>query len=134
MVQILTDKTKLDVDLIHKFLSEESYWALGRSIEKVKCSIENSLCFGVYEKEKQVGFARVVSDYSTFAWILDVFILEDHRSKGYGKMLMEAIKSHEKLQNLQRWGLATNDAHSLYKQFGFSSLSKPQNMMEITQK
>lgn len=133
MILVSTDKFKLDIDLIHNFLSQESYWAQERSLEKIKCSIENSLCFGVYENDKQVGFARVVSDYAIFAWILDVFILKECRGKGYGKILMRTIMSHEKLQNLQRWGLGTDDAHGLYKQFGFSSLSKPQNMMEITQ-
>lgn len=130
-IQISTDKTKLDIPLIYKFLSEESYWAKGRSLEIVKRSIENSLCFGVYLESKQIGFARVVSDFAIFAWIMDVFILPENRGKGFGKKLMAAIMAHEKLQNLHRWGLGTNDAHGLYLQFGFKPLQKPQNMMEI---
>jgi GNAT superfamily N-acetyltransferase len=134
MVQISTDKEKLDIDSIHRFLSEDSYWAKGRSLETIKLSIENSLCFGVYVGDKQVGFARVITDYAIFAWVLDVFILDEYRGKGYGKMLMGAIVGHDKLQNLKRWGLGTDDAHGLYKQFGFTPLSKPGNMMEIKKK
>ena len=130
MIQISTDKTRLDIDLIHQYLSKESYWAIGRDIEIVKRSIDNSLCFGLYIDDKQIGFARVVTDYAIFAWIMDVFILKDYRANGYGKKLMNAIMTHEKLQNLQRWGLGTEDAHGLYEQFGFKPLSKPQNMME----
>ena len=131
MIQISTDKTKLDIDLIHEYLSKESYWAKGRDIEIVKRSIDNSLCFGLYYKDKQIGFVRVVTDFAVFAWIMDVFILKDYRGKGFGKKLMSAIMTHDKLQNLQRWGLGTDDAHGLYEQFGFKPLSKPQNMMEI---
>ena len=134
MIQISTDKKRLDMDLIYKFLSEESYWAKNRDIETIKRSVENSLCFGVYDGNRQIGFARVVSDFAVFAWILDVFILKEYRGKGYGKTLMNAIMNHEKLQNLQRWGLGTDDAHGLYEQFGFTPLKKPQNMMEITRK
>jgi GNAT superfamily N-acetyltransferase len=132
MIQISTDKTRLDIDLIHGFLSKESYWAKDRDTEIVKRSIENSLCFGLFIEDKQIGFARVVTDYAVFAWILDVFILKEYRSRGYGKMLMSAIMTHDKLQKLQRWGLGTDDAHGLYEQFGFKLLRKPQNMMEIT--
>ncbi|NJN25980.1 MAG: GNAT family N-acetyltransferase [Cyclobacteriaceae bacterium] len=131
MVQISTEKTKLNIDLIHNYLSKESYWAIGRDIETVKRSIDNSLSFGLYIDNNQIGFARVVTDYAVFAWIMDVFILKDYRGNGYGKKLMNAIMTHEELQNLQRWGLGTDDAHGLYEQFGFKPLSKPQNMMEI---
>ncbi|WP_167611962.1 GNAT family N-acetyltransferase [Maribellus sediminis] len=131
MLEISTDKTRLDIELIHNYLSNESYWAKGRTMETVRRSIEHSLCFGVYTDNQQIGFARVISDYAIFAWILDVFILEKHRGKGYSKLLMKAIMTHEQLQNLQRWGLGTDDAHGLYAQFGFTALSKPQNMMEI---
>ncbi|MDX8340824.1 GNAT family N-acetyltransferase [Draconibacterium sp. IB214405] len=131
MLQVSTDKTKLDIKLIHDYLSKESYWAVGRNIEVVQRSIENSLCFGLYIDNKQIGFARVVTDYAVFAWIMDVFILKDYQGNGYGKKLMHAIMTHEKLQNLQRWGLGTDDAHGLYEQFGFKPLEKPQNMMEI---
>lgn len=118
--------------MIYQYLSKESYWAKGRDIDIVKRSIENSLCFGVYNNGKQIGFARVITDYSVFAWLLDVFILEKYRDKGYSKELMSAIMAHDKLQNLQRWGLGTDDAHGLYVQFGFKSLRKPQNIMEIS--
>lgn len=132
MIQISTDKKKLNIELIYQYLSKESYWAKGRDIDIVKRSIENSLCFGVYNNGKQIGFARVITDYSVFAWLLDVFILEKYRGKGYSKELMSAIMAHDKLQNLQRWGLGTDDAHGLYKQFGFKSLRKSQNIMEIS--
>ena len=131
MIQISTDKSRLDIELIHNYLSNESYWAKGRSIEKVKLSIENSICFGVYLDEAQIGFARVVTDYAVFAWILDVFILKDFQGRGYGKKLMNTIMTQNNLQNLLRWGLGTDDAHGLYEQYGFKPLRKPQNMMEI---
>ena len=134
MIQVSTEKTRLNINMIHQYLSTESYWAKDRNIEIVKRSVENSLCFGLYSDDQQIGFARVVTDYAVFAWIMDVFILKAYRGNGYGKMLMHAIMTHEKLQNLQRWGLGTDDAHGLYQQFGFTSLSKPQNMMEITRK
>jgi GNAT superfamily N-acetyltransferase len=131
MIQISTDKSRLDIELIHNYLSNESYWAKGRSIEKVKLSIENSICFGVYLDEAQIGFARVVTDYAVFAWILDVFILKNFQGRGYGKKLMNTIMNQNNLQNLLRWGLGTDDAHGLYEQYGFKPLKKPQNMMEI---
>lgn len=131
---ISTDKSKLDIQLIHHYLSEQSYWARGRSFETVLKSIENSLCFGVYYGEQQIGFARVVSDFAVFAWIMDVFILNDYQKRGLGKKLINTIMKHEKLQNLQRWGLATNDAHGLYAKFGFKALAKPECMMEISNK
>jgi GNAT superfamily N-acetyltransferase len=131
MVLISTDKSRLDIELIHNYLSNESYWAKDRSIAKVKLSIENSICFGVYLDEAQIGFARVVTDYAVFAWILDVFILKDFQGRGYGKKLMNTIMTQNNLQNLLRWGLGTDDAHGLYEQYGFKPLRKPQNMMEI---
>ncbi|WP_321368794.1 GNAT family N-acetyltransferase [uncultured Draconibacterium sp.] len=134
MIEISTDKQKLDIQIIHNYLSKESYWAKGRSMETVQRSIDNSLCFGVYTENKQVGFARVVTDYAVFAWLLDVFILPEYQGKGYGKKLMQTIMTHEKLQGLRRWGLGTDDAHELYKQFGFTPLNKPENMMEILNK
>nr|WP_319270761.1 GNAT family N-acetyltransferase [uncultured Draconibacterium sp.] len=134
MIEISTDKQKLDIQLIHNYLSNESYWAKGRSLETVQRSIENSLCFGVYTENSQVGFARVITDYAVFAWLLDVFILPEYQGKGYGKKLVKAIITHPDLQGLRRWGLGTDDAHELYKQFGFTSLQKPENMMEILNK
>jgi GNAT superfamily N-acetyltransferase len=128
---ISTDKSKLDLELIHRFLTNDSYWAKGRSKEVVKRSIENSLCFGVFKAKEQVGFARVVTDYAVFAWILDLFILRNYRKKGLGKLLVESIMKHAELQKLQRWGLATDDAHGLYEQYGFKIVSKPNLFMEI---
>ncbi len=128
---ISTNKSKLDIPLIHSFLTNESYWAKGRSLDTVRKTIENSLCFGVYKEDEQVGFARVVTDYAVFAWIMDVFILPEYRKLGLGKKLMEAIMSHEYLRNLYRWGLATEDAHSLYEKYGFRQIKKPGIFMEI---
>jgi len=131
MIEISTDKSKLNIDTIYNYLSKESYWAQNRSIETIKKSIENSLCFGVYLNNNQIGFARIVTDCAIFAWVMDVFILPEYQGKGYGKQLMNTIMSHEQLQNLKRWGLNTNDAHGLYSQFGFKPLSNPSIMMEL---
>jgi GNAT superfamily N-acetyltransferase len=128
---VSTDKSKLDLELIHRFLNKDSYWARGRSKEVVRKSIENSLCFGVFNEKDQVGFARVVTDYAVFAWILDLFILNAFRKKGLGKLLVESIMNHTELQKLQRWGLTTEDAHGLYEQYGFKIISKPNLFMEI---
>ena len=125
-----TDKSKLQLEIIHHYLSEKSYWAKGRSMKKIKTSIENSECFGIYNKEKQVGFARVVSDFAIYGYILDVFVLEDERGKGLGKWLMHCIMNHPKLTEIHRWMLGTEDAHGLYKQFGFTPLKKVQIHME----
>ena len=127
---ISTDKSKLNITLIHEFLDKKSYWANGRSLAAIKKSIDNSLCFGVYLNDKQVGFARVITDYAVFAYILDVFILEEHRKQGLGKLLMKKITEYPELQCLKRWGLATNDAHELYRKYGFKNLSHPEYMME----
>jgi GNAT superfamily N-acetyltransferase len=127
---ITTDRSRLDVALIHKFLSNESYWAGERSIEVVKRSIDNSLCFGIYRKTEQVGFARVVTDFATFAWLADVFIVPEHRGHGLAKWLMEVILAHPELQGFRRWVLATKDAHSLYARFGFIPLHRPERWME----
>lgn len=128
---ISTDKARLDVELIHAFLSQHAYWALGRPREVVQRSIENSLCFGVYDQEQQVGFARVVTDYATFAWLCDVFILETHRGRGLGKRLVENIVAHPALRGLRRLLLATRDAHELYRRHGgFEALQAPDRWME----
>ena len=126
---ISTDRKRLDLDIVHGFLTE-SYWAGGISREVVTRSIENSLCFGVYGDGKQVGFARVISDYATYAYIGDVFVLESHRGHGLGKWLMECIMGHPRLQGLRRWSLATMDAHGLYTKFGFTPLKVPERHME----
>lgn len=126
---ISTDKSLLDLGVIHGFLNA-SYWAAGRSVETIRRSIENSLPFGVYKGAKQVGFARVITDYATFAWIADVFILDEHQGKGLGKWLMEVIIAHPELQGFRRWVLATKDAHELYRKFGFNELRLPERWME----
>ena len=125
---ISTDKSKLDLSVIHGFLST-SYWAEDIPMEIVKKAIENSLCFGVYNKNKLLGFARVISDYSTFAYLADVFIIEEERGKGLSKWLMECILKHQQLQGLRNFCLLTRDAHSLYEPFGFKNILKPQNFM-----
>ena len=131
MITISTDKTKLDLNTIHTYLSKESYWAKNIPIETVKRSIENSICFGVYDDEAQIGFARIISDQATFAYLADVFILTNYRGKGLSKQLMEYIIAFPQLQGLRRWVLATSDAHGLYKQFGFTMLGSPDSFMEI---
>lgn len=115
---ISTDINRMDVDLIHAFLSQ-SYWSKGIPRETVESAINHSLCFGVFEKNAQVGFARVITDYTTFGYIADVFILQKARGKGLGKMLIQEILAYPSLQRLRRWTLATRDAHELYAQFGF---------------
>ena len=128
-----TDRSKLDISMIEDFLSNRSYWAKGRSREKIVKSIENSMCFGVYtDVGQQVGFARVLSDFAVFAWIMDLFILEDFRKQGLGVLLMRAIMEHPDLQGLERWGLGTKDAHGLYEKFGFRKLKTPETKMERT--
>ena len=127
---ISTDKSQLDVALIHRFISQESYWAQNIPLDVVQRSIDNSLCFGVYHGDRQVGFARVITDQATFAYLADVFILPEHRGKGLSKQLMATISNWPTLQNLRRWVLATQDAHALYQQFGFTALDKPEIFMQ----
>ncbi|MBI1213236.1 MAG: GNAT family N-acetyltransferase [Alphaproteobacteria bacterium] len=128
--EISTDAQRLDLDVIHGFLST-SYWSPGIPREVVERAIANSLCFGVYAQDGgQVGFARLVTDRATFAYLADVFVLEEHRGKGVSKRLMEAIVAHPELQGLRRWTLATRDAHSLYARYGFTPIAKPDRMME----
>jgi len=126
---ISTDRQQLDLDVVHGFLTD-CYWAKGISREIVARSIENSLCFGLYADRKQIGFARVISDCATYAYIGDVFVLESFRGRGLGKWMMECIMQHPGLQGLRRWSLVTRDGHGLYSQFGFEPLKKPQNYME----
>ncbi len=127
---VSTDPARLDLDFIHGYLTR-SYWSEGISREIVEGGIANSLCFGVYEGDRQVGFARVVTDYATFAYLADVFIIESHRGKGLSKFLMECIVNDSRLQGFRRWILGTRDAHSLYEQYGFKPLAKPDRFMEI---
>src|SRR6266513_3916023 len=127
---ISTDNNRLDIRIIHTFISNQSYWAQGRSLETVQRSLDNSLNFGLYKNDLQVGFARVVTDYATFAWIADVFVLPEYRGQGLSKWLLEVILSHPELQGFRRWVLATKDAHNLYEQFGFIPLHRPERWME----
>jgi GNAT superfamily N-acetyltransferase len=128
---ISTDKSRLDIHYIHDYLSKQSYWAENVPLSVVKKSVEGSLCFGIYTWEKQIGFARVITDSASFAYLADVFVDQECRGKGLGKWLMEVILSHPDLQGLRRFVLATRDAHGLYEQFGFSSLSFPERWMHI---
>ncbi|WP_405204963.1 GNAT family N-acetyltransferase [Aquimarina sp. LLG6339-5] len=127
-VIISTEKSELDIDFIHQFLTD-TYWAKGRTKQEVITSIEHCLTFGVYINDKQIGFARVLTDYTVFGYLMDVFIAENHRGKGYSKKLIETIMEYPDLQKVHRWMLATADAHGLYKQFGFDALSNPDMMM-----
>lgn len=127
---ISTDKIKLDLGMIHDYLSRHSYWAQGRPLEIVRDSIEHSLCFGVYQSDQQVGFARVVTDYATFAWLCDVFILASHRGIGLGKWLVECVTVHPLLEELKLFILATRDAHELYRRYGgFEGLQMSEKWM-----
>ena len=131
MAEISTEKSRLDVTFIHRFLSEESYWAAGIPLELVLAAIENSLCFGAYDGGAQVGFARVITDYATFGYVADVFVAASHRGAGVGSELMAAITAHPALQRLRRWHLVTRDAQRLYARFGFQPLRAPERHMEI---
>ena len=131
-LEISTDRDRLDVDLIHRFLTEEAYWARNRTLEQTTTAIQNSLCFGAYLDGRLVGFGRVVSDFATFAYVGDVFVLDEFRGHGISKSLMQAMIDHPQLQGLRRWVLATKDAHGLYEQFEFSTLRFPDRWMERT--
>jgi GNAT superfamily N-acetyltransferase len=126
-----TDPALLDVSLIHAFLSEESYWAPGIPREVVERSFKNSLCFGLYEESRQIGFARFVTDRATFAWLADVFVIDAYRGQGLGKWMVESLLQHPDLQGLRRLLLGTRDAHSLYARFGFKPLAEPSRFQEI---
>ena len=130
---ISTSRERLDLDVVHGFLTN-CYWAKGIPREVVARSIEHALCFGIYDGEgAQIGFARVISDFSTIAYVGDVFVLETHRGRGLGKWLMQCIIEHPALQNLRRWILTTRDAHGLYSQFGFTPVKAPERFMELHQ-
>jgi GNAT superfamily N-acetyltransferase len=126
-----TEKSQLQFDAIHSYLSGESYWGANRSRAQTETAIKNSLCFGVYSADKQIGFARVVSDLATFAYVGDVYVLPEYQGHGLGTWLMETILAHPDLQNLRRWVLATRDAHKLYEKFGFHSFVHPERWMEL---
>ena len=129
---VTTDPSRLDVDTVHGFLTQ-SYWARGIPRDVVVRAAEHSLCFGAFDGERQVGFARVITDRATYAYVCDVFVLDSERGRGVGKCLMGAIKAHPDLQSLRRWMLSTRDAHGLYRQFGFGGARHPERLMEILQ-
>jgi len=126
---ISTDPARLDLEVIFGYLSS-SYWAANRPKEVVARSLKHSLCFGVYEGERQVGFTRIITDYATYAYLCDVFVLEEYRGKGLGKWLISVVTEHPELQGLRRWSLATRDAHGLYSKVGFTELKAPERWME----
>lgn len=129
MISVSTDKSKLDIAFIHNF-TKDIYWAAPRTIEEVQTCIENSFCFGIYLDDKQIGFARVITDYVVFAYLMDVFIDEKHRGNGYSSLLIEAMMKEPELKQIKIWRLATTDAHFLYRKFGFNSLATPEKLME----
>lgn len=132
-LRVSTDNAELDLPLIHRFLSTEAYWSLGIPEETVARAVAGSLCFGGYvEGVGQAAFARVVSDFATFAYLADVFVLPAHRGHGYGKQLVAEVLAHPQLQGLRRFMLATSDAHGLYAQYGFEAPAKPQTLMEVS--
>jgi GNAT superfamily N-acetyltransferase len=127
---ISTDSALLDLPLLHDFLANRSYWATGRPLSVVQRGIEHSICFGLYEQGRQVGFARVVTDRATFAWLCDVFVLEAYRGRGLSKWLIECVMAYPALQGLRRFLLVTRDAHGLYSRYGFTPLADPSFFME----
>lgn len=127
---ISTDPARLEIEVIHHFLVTESYWANTRTLAQTVRAIENSICFGLYGGGRQIGFARVVTDKTTFAYLGDVFVIDEFRGRGMSKWLMETIISHPELQGLRRWVLATRDAHELYRKYGFAQLRFPERWME----
>lgn len=130
---ISADKSKLDIKVVHDFISN-SYWAKGRQIGTMKRAIKNSLCFGLYKRNRQIGFGRVITDNATYAYIADVFILEEFRGLGLSKWMMQVILEYPELKGIRRWFLATKDAHGLYKKFGFRKLKNPDRLMELSKR
>jgi GNAT superfamily N-acetyltransferase len=128
---VSTDPQRLDAAAIHDYLSKESYWAKGIPIAIVKKALANSMCFGLYQGDKQVGLARIITDRTTYFYLCDVYVLEAHRGHGLGKWLIDCVTKHPDLQGMRRKSLVTSDAHKLYAQFGFTALSKPERHMEM---
>ena len=128
--QVSTDRTRLDIPMIYRFLSEQSTWAVGISRTVVERSIENSLCFGGYIDGRQIAFARVITDYATMAHLADVFVVPEYRERGYAKQLIRIVMEHPSLQRLRRFTLNTSDSHSLYARFGFAPAQRPDTLME----
>jgi GNAT superfamily N-acetyltransferase len=130
-IEFSTDQDRLDVTMIHSYLSNESYWVLGISRAGVEKCIKHSLCFGVYMDGRQIGFARAVTDFVRYAHLLDVFVLPEFRGRGIGKLLIENILAHPELRTIERYTLGTQDAHGLYAQYGFTAPAKPERQMEL---
>jgi GNAT superfamily N-acetyltransferase len=130
---ISTDKQRLDIDYIHRWLSEQSYWAQGRSRAAVETSIANSLCFGLYQGDRQVGFARIVTDYANFGWLCDLFVDNELRGQGLGKWLVQTVLNHPDVAQIRGLMLATRDAHELYRRYGFEIVGSPERFMGKTQ-
>ena len=128
-ITVSTDKSKLDVPFIQHFL-KDIYWAAGRTIAEVQTTIAHSFCFGIYLGDKQIGYARVITDYVVFAYVMDVSITEEYRGKGYSSLLIDNMMNEPQLKNIQIWRLATTDAHFLYRKFGFKELAHPEKLME----
>ena len=133
-ISVTYDRARMDVAMIYAFLSQDSYWAKNIPRETVERAMDHSLCFGAFDGEAQVGFARVITDHATFAYLADVFVVPSHRGRGIGKQIMEAIAGHPALQGLRRWHLVTRDAHALYAQFGFEPIDAPERHMMKVQK
>jgi len=133
-IEITTESARMDVDAIHRYLSEESYWAKGITRATVARSIDHSLCFGAFDGEAQIGFTRVITDFATFAYLADVYVLPSHRGRGIAKQIMQTVMAHPRLQTLRRWHLVTRDAHGLYAQFGFAPLETPERHMGMVRK
>ena len=131
---ISTQQSKLDLKAIHQFLSEEAYWSKGIPFNKVVTAAANSLNFGLYLNEKQIGYARIISDFATIAYLGDVYVLPEFRGQGLSKWLMQTIQQHPDMQGLRRWILLTGDAHGLYRQFGFTPIAAPEKWMELHNK
>ncbi len=131
-ISVTSDRARMDLAMIYAFLSQDSYWAKNIPRETVERAVAHSLCFGAFDGDAQVGFARVITDYATFAYLADVFVLPSHRGRGIAKKIMEAIATHPELHGLRRWHLVTRDAHSLYAQFGFEPIDAPErHMMKV---
>ncbi len=128
---VSTDRGKLDMEFLHWFLSKEAYWSLNIPFDRVKRAVENSLNFGLYHNDRQIGYARVITDYSTIAYLGDVFVITEYRGKGLSKWMMQQVMDHPDLQGLRRWILLTIGAHGLYEQFGWKMIANPERYMEV---
>jgi GNAT superfamily N-acetyltransferase len=129
-IEIDTEKARIPIESLYAFL-QTTYWAKQRSLATTELSVQNSLCFGIHYNLQFIGFARLITDYAVFAYLCDVFILPEYQAKGYGKLLMQTLHAYPDLQNVRHWILATQDAHGLYEQFGYTSLENPSRWMEI---